>query len=291
MNKKTVLLTGATGFLGSCLLKAMLGKGHRVVILKRETSDLSRICDLLDQIKFYDIETVQLGQIFNEHTFDFVVHTACCYGRNNQTISEIVEANFLLGLKLFEAAKLHDVPTFVNTDTLLPKYVSEYSLSKKQLTEWLLRFNDKMQVVNFKIEHMYGPGDDSSKFVPWLIGQFKQNVVRVPLTAGLQKRDFIYIDDVVSAYMLLLEKAHELDTCIELDVGTGVLRTVRDFVENLHHEYQRKFPDNNSVLGFGDIPVRDGELLSVDVDNSTLKKLGWQTVVPVATGIKNLFKD
>jgi dTDP-D-glucose 4,6-dehydratase len=57
-----------------------------------------------------------------------------------------------------------------------------------------------------KLEHMYEPKDDETKFVPWLISQLQQGVERVPLAEGKQLRDFIYIDDVVTAYMKLLGK-------------------------------------------------------------------------------------
>ena len=50
-----ILLTGATGFLGSHLLESFLHQGFEVVILKRSTSDTWRISHLIEKIKSYNI--------------------------------------------------------------------------------------------------------------------------------------------------------------------------------------------------------------------------------------------
>ncbi len=78
---------------------------------------------------------------------------------------------------------------------------------RKIFVEWLKYFSDRIKVVNLKLEHMYGPKDDDSKFVTWITNQMLNNISSIDLTEGTQKRDFIYIDDVVDAYMLMLEKS------------------------------------------------------------------------------------
>ena len=55
-----VLLTGATGFLGSHLLKALVSKGYEVVVLKRSTSDMWRLKGFEHTFKSYDIDQVPL---------------------------------------------------------------------------------------------------------------------------------------------------------------------------------------------------------------------------------------
>ena len=80
--QKTILLTGATGFLGSYLLEAFLQKGYKVVVLKRSTSNIWRIQDLITQIICYDVDIQPLENAFTDQHIDYVVHTACHYGRN-----------------------------------------------------------------------------------------------------------------------------------------------------------------------------------------------------------------
>ena len=68
-------------------------------------------------------------------------------------------------LKLLELCEKYNVKTFINTDTILPKNISGYTLSKYQFYEWLEKFSEKITCINIKIEHFYGPGDNKSKFV------------------------------------------------------------------------------------------------------------------------------
>jgi len=193
-------------------------------------------------------------------------------------------------LRVLEASILFNTDTFLNTDTLLPKYLNVYSLSKKHFAEWLRLCSKNIKVVNLKLEHMYGPRDDTAKFVPWLIEQLEQGAKRISLTEGNQLRDFVYIDDVVSAYLLILQKADQLSGYSEFDVGTGQLTSVRDFVTKIYDIYKKKRSDSITQLGFGDIPVRDGELMSLEVDNTELKRLGWEAKVSQKKGLESLLK-
>ncbi len=287
---KHILLTGATGFLGSHLLEALLTQGYKVTILKRSTSDTWRIKHLMDHVSAFNVDQVEIDEAFKAEKVDAVIHTACSYGRHGQRAYEVVETNLVFALKVLEAATFFNTNTFFNTDTLLPRYLNAYSLSKKHFSDWLKQRSQVIKVVNLKLELMYGPKDDQTKFVPWLTGQLEQGVSRIPLTEGSQQRDFIYIDDVVSAYLLTLKKADQLPKYTELDVGTGELTSVRDFVSGIFAAYKSLNPSTTTELGFGDLPMRDGEMMTVKVDNSALKGLGWCATTQKTEGIKKLFK-
>jgi len=288
---KTVLLTGATGFLGSHLLEGLLEKGYKVVILKRSTSNIWRIKHLLNQVKSYDVDVQPLELAFEQQRIDAVMHTACHYGRNDDSIYQVVETNLMFGLRILDAGLKFNTTTFFNTDTLLHKHLNVYSLSKNQFVEWLKQQSDKIQVITLKLEHMYGPGDDITKFVPWVLSQLKSNSPEIKLTVGEQQRDFIYIDDVISAFMLLFEKSEALPDFSEFDVGTGTLTSVRDFIENLKVTYEKEIGTVRTQLNFGAIPYRDGEMMTVEVNNEKLKILGWQAKTLLDHGLRKTIKN
>jgi CDP-paratose synthetase len=287
---KTILLTGATGFLGSHLLEALLKEGYAVVILKRSTSNTWRIQHLLEQVKTYDVDFQPLEDAFKEQRINAVIHTACQYGRNGESIHQMVESNLMFGLKLLDAATFFNTGTFFNTDTLLQKHLNAYTLSKKQFVEWLRQQSEKIQVVNLRLEHMYGPKDDKTKFVPWVIDQLEQQVAEIKLTKGEQERDFVYIDDVVSAYLLTLEKSGQMERFTEFDVGTGRLTTVRNFVEALKSAYESKYGKSHTVLNFGALPYRVGEMMTITVDNTLLTDLGWAANISMPEGVAEIIR-
>lgn len=291
-----ILLTGATGFLGSHLLEALLKEGYQVTILKRSTSDTWRIKHLLQRVTAFDVDLVPVEDSFKVKQVNTVIHTACNYGRNGQPSHEVAETNLLFGLRVLNAAVSYHARLFINTDTFFhagesgPKYLNSYTLSKCQFVEWIQHQGSAITAVNLKIQHMYGPNDSPEKFVSWLIRQFEQEVECVPLTDGRQLRDFIYVDDVVAAYLAVLESADNLPGYSSYDVGTGTLTRVKDFVKLLYDTYQDRNGACVTQLGFGAIEMRQGEMRTTAVDNRSLKELGWSVKTSLQHGALLLCK-
>ena len=282
----TVLLTGATGFLGSHLLKTLVSKGYKVVVLKRSTSDMWRLKGFENTFISYDIDQVPLRKAFEEQYIDTIIHTACVYGRKGESMQQILETNLMFGIELLNTG------TFFNTGTLLYKYLNYYALSKKQFEEWLQLASDKIQVVNLKLEHMFGEQDGNEKFTTWILNELKEEKPTIPLTAGLQKRDFIYIDDVVSAYLTCLEQAPQLKVFNDIEVGTGVLTPVKTFVTLIKSTLEKlKGSPIETQLNFGALPYREGEIMEPQVDNSVLCSLGWQPKRSLEENIEQFVKN
>lgn len=296
MSKQTVLLTGATGFLGSHLLEALIEQGYSVVVLKRSTSNLWRIEHLVGQYKSYDVDTQPIEQVFEEQRINGVIHTACHYGRNGDSVSQIVESNLMFGLRVLDACLKFEVDTFINTDTFFnnknfkQKYLRNYTLSKKQFVEWTKLASEKIQVINLKLQHIYGPKDAESKFIPWVISQLKQNVNEIKLTSGQQKRDFIYISDVVNAFLIVLEKKSMCGKYIEFDVGSGQIQTLADFLNQLKSTYSHHNLESKTKLMFGAIQDRKDEIMNVEVDNTGLVKLGWEPKISPKSAFKMMIE-
>lgn len=285
--KKRVLLTGVTGFLGSHLAKALLDVGYEVVGLKRKSSSLHRVDLIISDIEFFDIEDIDFENIFrNCGKIDTIIHTATCYGRNHESVSEIFAANTEFPLRLLDAGNRAGVEMFLNTDTILDKYLNLYSLSKNQLLQWgkFFSIHENIRFGNIRLEHFYGPNDDPLKFSTYVINSCLGNVPELKLTKGEQKRDFIYIDDVVSAYIILLDKMSSLSSSFfEFDVGSGQSITIREFVETVH-----QLTASKSHLAFGALPYREGEVMHSKADITELEALGWQCRYDIETGLKQV---
>jgi len=285
----TVLISGVTGFLGSHLFYALKKQGYTVIGLKRTTSDTYRINTTLEEEFFYNIDVQSIEDIFKSHKIDTVINTVTDYGRNGSSISSIVETNLLFGLNLLENTIKYNVSTFINTDTLLSKDINAYAFSKAQLVEWMkyLSAGTNTKMLNIKIEHMYGILDDENKFIYWLINQLKSNVAKIDLTSGIQKRDFIYIDDIVNAYITIINNIEKLEKYEEFELGTGKSVEVKYFIESVFTELNKK-KTLDTKLNFGAIAYRAGESMNMCADISKLEQLGWHSSVRIEDGIKKI---
>jgi CDP-paratose synthetase len=291
-----ILLTGATGFLGSALAKHWSQAGHKLTMLVRPTSSLRRVESLLPMVQFIkctsDNEIIKLVQDVSP---DLIVHTACAYGRQGESALQIFDANVRLGMLLLDGI-LRGASThvgFINTDSVLQPSVNSYALSKHQFALWgdtLARQNpDRLQFVNIRLQHMYGANNnlnnDPSKFVSYVLHACKRNQPELALTAGEQYRDFIYIDDVVSAYDIILQKLSELSVSDQIDVGSGNSLSVRSFVEQIH-----SLTGSVTELKFGAIPYRINEPMLCKADTRRLESLGWKPVYGFVKGIQKTIK-
>lgn len=287
-----ILLTGATGFLGSHLLESFIHQGFDVSILKRSTSDTWRISHLIEKIKSYNIDEATINSILREASPEIIVHTACSYGRKNESLIDIVNSNLILGINLLEESIKYNVKTFINTDSLLPRNINDYSLSKAQFTDWLMIRSNKIKVINLKIEHIYGIHDDSKKFIPWIINEMINESTSINLTSGIQKRDFIYVSDVVDAYNLVIQKNATLQSWNEFELGTNTFIQVKKLVLKLALLIEEKF-DKIILprLNFGSLSYRKDEIMIPILDNSKLIKLGWKPEVTIDEGLNKIIKE
>ena len=235
----------------------------------------------MNQVTSYDIDKVSLESVFEENSINTVIHTATCYGRNGETNLEIFNSNVSFSMQLLEYARIYRVESFFNTDSFFNtesfqyEYLNSYTLSKKHIVDWGKNYSSScdVQFINMKLQHVYGPKDDESKFVSWFIKQLKEEVPEIKLTAGTQKRDFIYVKDVVESYLVLLLKIKELPSYEEFEVGTGHAIEVKEFLLQIVFAYENKTACSiKSKLIFGAIPLREGEPLCVKANNEKLLK-------------------
>ena len=289
-----ILLTGSSGFLGSALVHFWAKQGHDLWLLARPSSCLDRLEDLLSTVKVVRASTPsEIMAAIREAMPDAIVHTACSYGRKGESALEVMDANMRLGVALLQAVLERDSlestqPTlFLNTGTVLDPGVSLYSLSKTQFSAWgaalAASAPQRLKFIDIRLQQMYGPGDDGSKFITHVIEACRQNVPRLALTMGEQLRDFIHIDDVVQAYDRILERQYEFTQSDAIDVGSGDAVTMRSFVEQV-----KQVTGADTILEFGAVAYRAKEAMHCVADTTRLRSLGWHPTIPLTIGLRRL---
>ncbi|WP_439856370.1 NAD-dependent epimerase/dehydratase family protein [Pseudomonas yamanorum] len=284
---KKILLTGPTGFLGSALARHWVRAGYQVSALIRATSNRARIEDVQSNMHLYCCRCDEdVLSTVAKVAPDYIVHTACSYGRAGESLVEIFDVNVRLGLLLLEGAKSLDKEVvFVNTGTILDPAVSSYAMSKQSFSAigalHAKQGGGSIKFINVALQHMYGPGDDRSKFTTYIISSCLANVERLKLASGVQKRDFVFIDDVVSAYDTILSVAGEIAEFEDIEVGSGEAVPVKQFVELSH-----SLTGSHTLLEFGAVPYRVNEAMLFQANISRMRSLGWVPATSLKEGIQ-----
>lgn len=275
-----LIVTGATGYLGSNLTRALLARGDTVTILTRTPDRLGRLTDLADRLSIQANDVEGMRSACAPGSIDAVIHTATCYGRSGESADELVDANLRLPLALARAAGTR-IGRWIDIGSALPASVSPYALSKAQFAAWLAVLPATVLAPRFHLafQHFYGPGDSPSKFTTHVVRRCLANE-DLRLTAGTQRRDFLYIDDAVSAVLTVLDHAKPDGLRSDIPVGSGTAIPVRQFVEQVHSATASRTP-----LHFGAVPTRPDEPDVCVADPTVLRRLGWQPQVSLDHGI------
>lgn len=282
---KKILVTGGTGFLGSHLLPSLVEEGHDVILLKRSFSNTWRIKDILSEIKTYDIDKIDNERIFYENEIEGIIHLATDYGRkNDKDVSQMCKANIELPTDLLALGTKYGIDFFVNTHTYADNKYSLYSAMKNaflEIAEFFV-FNYQLKFVNMRLEYIYGERDDYTKFIPFVIKRILEGK-EIKATKGEQKRDFIYVKDVVDAYLRVLNNLGSLsEGSTEFEVGTGKSVSLNHFVDKIEEEIGKQ-----ANVKWGAIPYGKNEIFDSKAHIARAKKyLKWRQKYNISNGLK-----
>lgn len=282
-----ILLTGGSGFLGSQLALFLDGEGYKVDLLLRAESRLDRIGSMEGNFRVWRFSNIsEIADFIEQSSPDLVIHTACNYGRKGESDSELMDANFNFGASIISALNQIEKNhiTFINANSSLPENVSFYAKTKHLFSRFCvenaLSNPEKFQFIDIALQHFYGPGDDKEKFTSKIFHDCFNNVLEIMLTGGLQQRDFIFIEDVVSAFGFIVKNNKKLKKVHEFQVGSGLTISVRDFVGLIH-----QLTNSKAKLLFGKVPYRMNEPMHCQADLSEISKLGWRPAYTIEEGV------
>lgn len=301
----TILITGATGFIGSHLLKKLLAQKYKVVVLKRTNSNLKRIEYLINKIRFYNIDRlIDFDKIFIENKIDIIIHLSAMYSKEdkgNKMKVKMNKVNIKIPEKILKSAIKHNVKGFINTGTFFEyslktnKPINEHTLVKpyNYYTITKIRFenilrklanNEKIKAVTLKLFSPYGD-NDNEKVIPLIIKSFLTSK-KLLLTKGNQKLAFTYIEDIIEAYLLTIKYINNRNFKYDVfNIGNNHSYSLKEAVSFIKNISKR-----NIQIEFGKIHNKKDENLNIRCDSTKAKqKLNWSAKINFELGLTNTF--
>jgi nucleoside-diphosphate-sugar epimerase len=140
-----------------------------------------------------------------------------------------------------------------------------------------------------RLEHVYGPRDGEHKLIPYIVKSIIDKKYPIKLTDGIQKRDFIYIKDVIAAFITVLRSRQSLsDRYYEYEVGSGKAVELRTMLELIRDCCIDK--NAETVFDFGAIERAKDDILFSQADTTLIKNLGWIPVYSLSFGVQAYVK-
>jgi UDP-glucose 4-epimerase len=294
LTNKRILITGANGYLGTFLHKELEKFNPELYSISKniENSDKSFKIDLTDDKK--------LNKIVQTINPDIVYHLAANINRDrDQSIyTQMFHDNVQGTMNLLIALEHTDCKQFIFSssseiygdnkspfhENQIPKPVSPYSTTKV-LAELYIQDILSSGNISFtiaRIFNFYGPGMSESFFISEMIQKLKSGN-DFHMTQGEQYRDFLYIDDVVAALILMVQNPNSNREIFNVCSGKGLQ------IKELALEVEKYF---EAKIILGSIPYRENEVWEMIGDNSKIQSiLGFQAKVGLNEGIKLLINN
>ena len=279
-----IMMTGGTGFIGSHLVNRLAESGADLTLLKRSTSDTWRIQEALSKITCFDLDCISFEDLFTSVKPDIIIHFAANQGRQGDRIDKMIQDNVIFPSNLLEKAIQFGLKCFINTDTSASDHHSLYATTKKAFLPVLNHFHTKseLSIINFELEYVYGPKDDETKFIPYLIDSILSEKT-IDASPGTQKRDFIFVQDVVEAYGKAIDLAATPGIgFLKLPLGSGQTHTLKEFAAKA-----TQLAGVKQNINWGALNFRKGDILFSEADISeTSRQLDWQPGFDLSKGLQ-----
>jgi CDP-glucose 4,6-dehydratase len=309
----TALVTGAHGFVGSHLARALLGRGEAVRVLDRPGPRIADVggerlsgLDLLGirgEVELVEADLRDPGAVAAavEGT-DSVFHLAAqtIVGVARRSPLETFEVNVQGAWNVFEACRVHDVArvVFASSDKAygaspeLP-YREDFPLraaypydASKAAADTIARsyanaYGLPLAVTRFA--NVYGGGDlNFSRLIPETVVAVLEGRAPIIRSDGSPERDFLHVDDAVSAYLAIAAALDDGAAGEAFNAGGERPHSVRELVELVVAA-----GGNGVVPDFQGSGNPDGEIDRQFVDSAKLRELtGWRPAVELEDGLR-----
>jgi UDP-glucuronate decarboxylase len=284
-----ILLTGATGFIGSHVARALVREGHEVHALVRAQSDLGRIKDLASSLHLIKGDLLNPAFVLQPSAFDLGLHLAW-YVEPGKYLHQPQKDDWIAAsLRLATTLRDGGCRRFVATGTSfeyaassLPQRETSPTTPSTAYGQAKLELFEALQSIDIKLAwlrpfYLYGPDEDRRRLVPVVINSLLSGQ-ETKLVPGERVRDFLHIEDVASAICAVAES--QLTGAV--NIASGVPTTVREIALKIGEALDRA-----DLLKLGALPYATSEPIYLLADNARLREgTGWKPRYQLDEGLR-----
>jgi nucleoside-diphosphate-sugar epimerase len=266
---KTVLLTGATGFLGSNIARELVKEGYKVYATYRNGSSFERIKDVYNLLTWIGIQNENWINEIEKEQIDTLIHSAW----DGVSISsrddwDMQLRNFEFSKLIFNVAVNCGVNKIISLGSQAEYGIHNEKVSEshvplpcdaygavKLLTAYYLqnlasRFGKDWYWI--RVFSVFGKGENETCLIPKVIRSLLNNEP-ISLTGGNQIYDYLYSDDFVTNFMKILTCKSQKPGIYNLCSGVGIE------IKSLLNQIAAKFSNSQDLLRFGEIPYPNNQ--------------------------------
>ena len=297
---KTYLVTGAAGFIGGAVAKKLIKEGNEVITIDNLSTGYEDAIpkgvvfykgdcqdyEVIKQLESYKFEAIYhiAGQSSGEISFDDPVYDL---QTNAQSTLLLLKLSLKTECKKFIYASTMSVygPGDGNiiSESYRPVPKSFYGVGKLA-SEHYLRIYEEYGITStaLRLFNIYGPGQNLNNLRQGMVSIFVAHAIynkHIHVKgSGDRFRDFVYIDDVVDAF--LLSEARKTNDYIELNISTEKKTTV----DTLVNAIQKSMPFNTTKEFSGST---SGDIFGISGNSKkALEKIGWAPKTGINEGLK-----
>lgn len=280
---KSVLVTGSSGFIGQTLLRSLDTKQYRII--ECPSSHIVNLCNI-DQINGLPKADVIIHLAAKSFIPESFVNPVSFYSNNLLSTLNILDKAKRDGSKvIFLSTYVYGNPEYLPIDeshSINP--LNPYTQSKIICEELCRAYYRDFGVpsVVLRLFNVYGPGQGPSFIIPSILAQLKKPIIE--LKDSRPRRDFVYIDDVISAIIASTEYvSNGFDI---FNVGSGISVSIKNVANII-----KTLTATKAEIRFNE-QTRKGEVLETVADISKIKSvLNWKAEVSMEDGLKRLIAD
>lgn len=269
MQLQNYIVTGATGFLGSNLVKRLLKDNCQVNVIVRDKSRLGLIGHIADQLNIFEYrgEIDQLVKWCKElEEVEATFHLAACtFSKYEaQDVSELINSNITFGTQLLEALTICKCKKFINTSTYWQHYNEEqynpvdlYAATKEAFEKIIDYYvqDRNIAAITLEIFDNYGINDNRKKIMNLLKNAYISKQ-KLDMTQGEQLIDLLYVDDVIGGYIVAANTQIDNKSHDKYMVKSNYAVTLRELVS----VFEEVIGESLNI-SFGKRPYKNREIM------------------------------